>query len=369
MVAKKRIHLIAGARPNFMKIAPLWHVLSQQDWCDPCIVHSGQHHDINMSDWFFRDLELPAPHFNLGAKTGSHARVTGSVMMAYEDLINKDRPDLTVVVGDVDSTIACTLSAKKMGIPVAHLESGLRSFDRTMPEELNRLLVDSIADLLWTPSLDGDENLLREGVEAVRIQRVGNVMIDSLVRVWSKIESFDLSSQIGALEEQPYTVVTLHRPANVDEKLQLEKIVAILLKLAEKTQLVFPVHPRTRNRLVEFGLMAQIEGSNIQMLEPLSYIAFNALVNRSAFLITDSGGVQEETTFMGVPCLTLRPNTERPITITHGTNKLVGVDDLWDEACNLIGQTGAKPSSCQIEFWDGKTAERIEACLREFLDA
>jgi UDP-N-acetylglucosamine 2-epimerase (non-hydrolysing) len=362
----KIIHLIAGARPNFMKIAPIWHVLNAMQWCNVKIVHTGQHHDLNMSDWFFQDLGLPAPDFNLEATTGSHARVTGSIMISYEELIKIHRPDLTVVVGDVDSTIACTLSAKKMGVPVAHLEAGLRSFDRTMPEELNRLLVDSIADLLWTPSPDGDENLLKEGVDPMRIQRVGNIMIDSLVRVGDKIAAVDLHQKIGVDVTQPYCVVTTHRPSNVDHKDQLEQIVDHLVQISEKIQVIFPIHPRTRKKLIDFGLIDRITDTTIRSLEPLGYIDFNALVRSCTFLLTDSGGVQEETTFMGVPCLTLRPNTERPITITQGTNKLVTLNSLQDDVDVILKDTQRCPS--KIDLWDGKTAERIEVKLREYLN-
>lgn len=367
MVKLKKIHLIAGARPNFMKIAPLWHVLSQSDWCRPFIVHSGQHSDINMSDWFFKDLDLPAPHFNLNATTGSHAKVTGSVMMAYEELIKDTNPDMTIVVGDVDSTIACTLSAKKMGVPVAHLEAGLRSFDRTMPEELNRLLVDSIADLLWTPSPDGDENLLNEGVDPARIQRVGNIMIDSLVRVWSKLEAVDLQSKLQLEPGSSYAVVTTHRPANVDFDAQLTNIVDVLLRISQKIQLIFPIHPRTKNKLIEFGLFDRLERSNIQVCDPLGYLDFNALVKNASFLMTDSGGIQEETTYMQVPCLTLRPNTERPITISQGTNKLVTVDELENAVEEVMKVENKIRGACQIEFWDGRTAERVAANLQKYL--
>ncbi len=362
----KKIHLIAGARPNFMKIAPLWHVLSQSDWCRPSIVHSGQHSDINMSDWFFKDLDLPAPHFNLNATTGSHAKVTGSVMMAYEELIKSKKPDMTIVVGDVDSTIACTLSAKKMGVPVAHLEAGLRSFDRTMPEELNRLLVDSIADLLWTPSPDGDENLLNEGVNPARIQRVGNIMIDSLVRVWAKLEAVDLQSKLKLEPGSSYAVVTTHRPANVDFDEQLTKIVDVLLKVSGKIPLIFPVHPRTKNKLIEFGIFDRLKRSNIRICDPLGYLDFNALVKNASFLITDSGGIQEETTYMQVPCLTLRPNTERPITVSQGTNKLVKIEELENEVERLLHIGQKKRQPCCIEFWDGKTAQRIARNLEEY---
>lgn len=364
---KKIIHLIAGARPNFMKIAPLWHALKACSWCSPKIVHTGQHSEVNMSDWFFKDLELGQPDHFLNATTGSHAKVTGSVLIAYEGLLRREPSDLTVVVGDVDSTIACTLAAKKMGIPVAHLEAGLRSFDRTMPEELNRLLVDSVADLLWTPSADGDKHLLNEGVSPKRIQRVGNIMIDSLVRVSSKIRSVNLEEKFGVNSNNPYCVVTLHRPANVDNGEGLAIIVDRLLEVSKNILMVFPIHPRTKNKLNEFDLMSKIENSSIKIVAPLGYIDFNALINSATFLLTDSGGIQEESTYMGVPCLTLRPNTERPITITEGTNKLVSIDDVLPEVAKVISNPGRK--DIKIDLWDGDTASRVVKSVKGFLNA
>ena len=347
-----------------MKIAPLWHELKATEWCEPKIVHTGQHHDVNMSDWFFRDLELQAPDYHLNALTGSHAKVTGSVMMKYEELISNERPDMTIVVGDVDSTIACALTAKKLHIPVAHLEAGLRSFDRTMPEEINRILTDSLSDLLWTPSNDGNENLINEGVSADRIQLVGNIMIDSLVRVLPKLDAIDLEKVAGLEPKDSYVVVTLHRPSNVDHKESLEKILSVLESLSETETIVFPVHPRTRNNLTKFNLWDRFEGLGINILEPLSYIDFIALVRNAKVLLTDSGGIQEEASFLSIPCLTLRPNTERPITLTEGTNRLVNLDNALANLNEVLSNEVAKRSP--INLWDGKTAGRIATNLKAF---
>ncbi|WP_417796091.1 non-hydrolyzing UDP-N-acetylglucosamine 2-epimerase [Terasakiella pusilla] len=363
---KKVVHLIAGVRPNFMKIAPLWHALNATGWCLPKVVHTGQHSDINMSEWFFQDLEMGQPDYTLQAVTGSHAKVTGSIMIAYEDLLMKEKPDLVVVVGDVDSTVACAISAKKMHIPVAHLEAGLRSFDRTMPEELNRLLVDSIADILWTPSKDGGVNLKNEGVEDSRIQQVGNIMIDSLTMALPKIEKVDLKSEHDISLDAPYCVVTLHRPSNVDDKEQLERIVAQLVRISERINIIFPIHPRTKKRLIEFDLYSQLLQPSLTLCDPLSYIDFIAAVRKSSLLVTDSGGVQEETTYLGIPCLTLRPNTERPITITEGTNQLITLDNLVEKVEEII--ENGKPVVPSIEMWDGKTAARVVDRIGQFLN-
>ena len=322
------IHLIAAARPNFMKIAPLYHALKKETWISPVIVHTGQHYDTIMSNAFFEELQLPSPDFNLGVGSGTHAEQTARVMIEYEKVIQKEPPDLVVVVGDVNSTVAATLVAAKLGIQVAHLEAGLRSNDRTMPEELNRLVTDVLADYLWTPSLDGDENLIREGVMSEKIIRVGNIMIDSLEMMRERIEASSVCKEIG-LDKKTFGIVTLHRPSNVDDRSSLEELSATLVRIAKKITLVFPIHPRTRKNLETYGLMKSF--SNVQGLlirEPLPYVEFMNLVFNCRFIITDSGGIQEETTYLGLPCLTMRPNTERPITISQGTNKLVTPDRL-----------------------------------------
>jgi UDP-N-acetylglucosamine 2-epimerase (non-hydrolysing) len=356
------VDLIAAARPNFMKIAPLYHALKAQPWCRPRIVHTGQHYDANMSDAFFDDLQLPKPRVHLNVGSGSHAEQTGRVMIEYEKTCLASRPDWVVVVGDVNSTLACALVGAKLLIPVAHLEAGLRSGDRTMPEEINRIVTDSIADLLWTPSPDGDENLRKEGVPAHKIEQVGNIMLDSFELLAPKIRAAEGAKKLG-LAKQSYGVVTLHRPSNVDSRDQLDLIVAKLIAIAERLPLVFPVHPRTRQRLQDFGLVERLHAvPAIRMTEPLSYIEFMSLVVDCRLALTDSGGVQEETSYLGIPCLTLRENTERPVTVTHGTNRLVKPATVDEEAERVL----ARPprSTCTIPLWDGRTADRVVASLK-----
>ena len=362
----KTIHLIAAARPNFMKIAPLYHALKRTDWADPVIVHTGQHYDINMSDAFFTDFRLPAPHIHLGVGSGTHAQQTGRVMIAYEEILMQTPPDLVVVVGDVNSTVAATLAAVKLGIPTAHLEAGLRSFDRTMPEEINRLATDALADLLWTPSPDGDENLKREGVAPEKIERVGNIMIDSLEMLRSRIEAEKVYRQYE-LKSGQYGLITLHRPSNVDDRNVLEKICGILSKITKKLPCVFPLHPRTRKNLEEFGILKSLEElPELKILTPLSYIPFMNLVFNSRLLITDSGGVQEESTYLGIPCLTLRPNTERPVTVTEGSNRLCTPADLEANVDSILDKRQKKTRI--PELWDGRTAERVVASVRRYLN-
>ncbi|MBS0395369.1 MAG: UDP-N-acetylglucosamine 2-epimerase (non-hydrolyzing), partial [Proteobacteria bacterium] len=300
-----RVHLIAAARPNFMKIAPLYHALAAAPWCRPAIVHTGQHYDPNMSDAFFRDLKLPAPHHHLEVGSGSHAEQTGGVMIAYEKVVGADRPDWIVVVGDVNSTAACAMVGTKAWIPVVHLEAGLRSRDRRMPEEINRLVTDAIADVLWTPSPDADANLIAEGVEPARIDFVGNIMIDSYEMMRPAIAASEARARLALAGD--YAVVTLHRPSNVDDREALGELVARLEESSARLPLLFAVHPRTRKRLEDFGLMGRLAGhSRIRLTEPLGYIEFMSVVSGARAVITDSGGVQEETTYLGIPCLTLR---------------------------------------------------------------
>jgi UDP-N-acetylglucosamine 2-epimerase (non-hydrolysing) len=349
------IDLIAAARPNFMKIAPLLKVLSKEaKWCKPRVIHTGQHYDDRMSEWFFRDLGIAPPYINLEVGSGTHAEQTGRVMVAYEAFCLRDRPDWTIVVGDVNSTLACALAARKIGIPVAHLEAGLRSGDREMPEEINRVATDAIADLLWTPSEDADANLRREGISETRICRVGNIMIDSYEMLRPIIESKAFRTSLG-LSRKSYGVVTLHRPSNVDDPAQLRSLLDVLSLISQDINLVFPVHPRTRQRLHDLGQVTQANG--LRLIDPVGYIDFMSLVNEAAFVVTDSGGIQEETTYLGIPCLTLRTTTERPITVTLGTNELVTHDNVAAAVRRILLGTWKKGSIPPL--WDGKTAGRI----------
>ncbi|HEV2747115.1 MAG TPA: UDP-N-acetylglucosamine 2-epimerase (non-hydrolyzing) [Allosphingosinicella sp.] len=355
----QRIHLVAAARPNFMKVAPLWHALAAAADFDPVLVHTGQHYDVNMSDAFFADLKLPDPHHHLGVGSGSHAAQTGGVMVAYEKIAEADRPDWLVVVGDVNSTAACALVAAKLRIPVVHLEAGLRSRDRSMPEEINRLVTDAIADVLWTPSPDADANLIAEGVPADRITRVGNIMLDSFELVRTAIAAADVPAELGLGR---YGVVTLHRPANVDDPAQLARLADALIAVQAELPLVFPLHPRTSRRLAAAGLAGKLERAGVRLIEPMPYVRFMSLVAGAAAAITDSGGIQEETTYLGIPCLTLRDNTERPITIEQGTNRLVRAETLALELARALG--APKHERRRPDLWDGKTAARCVEDLR-----
>jgi UDP-N-acetylglucosamine 2-epimerase (non-hydrolysing) len=398
---KINIHLIAAARPNFMKIAPLYHALKSEDWAEPLIVHTGQHYDLNMSDVFFKDLGIPDPGIHLGVGSGSHAEQTGRVMMAYEKVLLENEPDLVVVVGDVNSTVACTLAAVKLpahsseliaqsktinlanldianvdkrndaeitttiknyelsamsrelGRPhVGHLEAGLRSFDRTMPEEINRLVTDALADILWTPSADADENLIKEGVSKDKIQRRNRVQKQTACK--------DLS-----LKPQHYGLVTLHRPSNVDNPKKLEKLFDHLSYISKKIPLVFPIHPRTRKNAESIGILPKLDQTKkLLILEPLNYVRFMNLVFNCRFALTDSGGIQEETTYLGIPCITLRPNTERPITVSHGTNRLGTIDNLAESVERVLAEEARQ--ECHIPLWDGKTAARVIQSIKNF---
>ena len=356
---------VVGARPNFMKVAPLYQEVAGRSGVRQVLVHTGQHYDNEMSGVFFEEFGLPAPDHNLAVGSGTHAAQTAAVMVGIEPILERERPDRVVVVGDVNSTLAATLVAVKLGIPTAHVEAGLRSFDRTMPEEINRVLTDSVADLLLTPSRDADENLLREGVEPHRIRFVGNVMIDTLVRMLPRAR--ERAPAVRAAHSLPdrYLLATLHRPGNVDDVSALAEIVAGLEATAAGTgmPIAFPVHPRTRRRMAEDGYRVD-DGGPLRLLEPLGYIDFLALTASAAAVITDSGGIQEETTYLGIPCLTVRPNTERPVTITEGTNRLVPADrrailEATTDALSAPRRPG------RPELWDGRTSERIADALLE----
>jgi UDP-N-acetylglucosamine 2-epimerase (non-hydrolysing) len=360
------VDLIAAARPNFMKVAPLYKALAGESWCRVRLVHTGQHYDANMSGAFLRDLGLPEPDAHLGVGGGSHAEQTGGVMIAYEAECLRAHPDWVVVVGDVNSTVACTLAAKKLGIKVAHLEAGLRSGDRSMPEELNRLATDALADLLWTPSADADENLVREGVPRERIEMVGNIMIDSLEMMRATVESRRHARALG-LERGKFGVVTLHRPSNVDDAEQLTKMVEIVTAAAARLPVVFPVHPRTRKMLEATGLMKRlIEAPGVRATEPLGYTDFMSLIFDCRYVLTDSGGIQEETTYLGIPCLTLRENTERPVTVKQGTNRLVRAETVLPHLETILADRW--PKGAVPPFWDGQTAARVVRSLKAAAD-
>jgi UDP-N-acetylglucosamine 2-epimerase (non-hydrolysing) len=353
---------IVGARPNFMKAAPVLRALATHEGVRQTLVHTGQHYDAAMSDVFFQQLEMPAPECNLGVGSGTHAQQTASVMQAFEPVLLDRKPDLVLVYGDVNSTVAAALVCAKVGVRVGHVEAGLRSRDRTMPEEINRLLTDQLSDLLFTPSSDADENLLREGIAAEKIHLVGNVMIDTLVRLLPRTENcFPALAQKLSISS-PYALVTLHRPSNVDDLSWLRDLLSTLTELSHQLNVIFPVHPRTRQRLTDLGFSPN--GASLHLAEPLPYLEFLALQRHAALVITDSGGIQEETTFLGVPCLTVRENTERPITLTQGTNQLVGRDlRKLCAAAEAILQSDAERRQTRqnhhIPLWDGHAAERI----------
>ncbi len=356
------IHLVAGTRPNFMKVAPVYHALKEQDWCRPVLVHTGQHYDSEMSAAFLADLQLPEPDHSLEVGSGSHAEQTAGVMVSYERICLERRPDWTIVVGDVNSTLAAALVASKLHIPMAHLEAGLRSRDRSMPEEINRIVTDAVADLLWTPSPDADDNLLAEGIPAERIERVGNVMIDAYELQHARIDAAQAWRRF-ALEPGSYGVVTLHRPVNVDEKPVLKLLAEQLIDTARTLPLVFAVHPRTRGRLESFELMAKLSAApGLHLTEPLGYIEFMSLVQSARLAITDSGGIQEETTYLDIPCITLCDTTERPVTLTQGSNRLVRPGGIGGAVQEVL--SGAWPSGSRPALWDGATAARVVQSLR-----
>jgi UDP-N-acetylglucosamine 2-epimerase (non-hydrolysing) len=347
---------IVGARPNFMKVAPVMNALKRRKHVVQTLIHTGQHYDANMSDVFFEQLGIPAPDVNLAVGSSTHAQQTAEIMTRFEPVLLDRKPGLVLVYGDVNSTVAAALVCAKLGVRVGHVEAGLRSFDRTMPEEINRLVTDQLADLLFTPSEDGDINLQKEGIAAEKIFRVGNVMIDSLVKL---LPAAQRQRQKGLPER--YALVTLHRPANVDDGVILKRILQSLREVSHDLAVIFPAHPRTRKRIADFGLHA----GQLQILDPLSYIEFLGMQSRATVVITDSGGIQEETTYLGVPCLTLRENTERPVTVSLGTNVLVGGDPekLRSELSRVLAGNGKKGTIPPL--WDGHAGERIAAVLAD----
>jgi UDP-N-acetylglucosamine 2-epimerase (non-hydrolysing) len=359
---RDQVIFVAGARPNFMKIAPVLREWARRDApVESVLVHTGQHYDVQMSDVFFRDLAIPAPDFHLEVGSGSHGAQTGRVIEAFESLLvsGEVRPRGVVVVGDVNSTMACTLASVKLGIPVAHIESGLRSFDRTMPEEVNRLVTDALAEILFVTETSGRDNLLREGVDPSKIHFVGNVMIDTLSEQLPAARDLGMAERLG-LEPSKYALVTLHRPSNVDRRERLEELVSLLVEISHSLSLVFPMHPRTRKQLERFELLELLEAErSIRLVDPLGYRENLGLMTEAAFVLTDSGGIQEETTFLRVPCITVRPNTERPVTIELGTNVLVGEDlDPVRHHVREI-QAGRFGSGEAVPMWDGHASRRI----------
>lgn len=365
------IHLIVGARPNFMKMAPLYKELSlHQDRYKPSIIHTGQHYDEKMSRLFFDELNIPKPSAYLNVGSGTQGKQTARIIERFEDLIlSGDKPDLVIVAGDVNSTIACALVAKKLYIPVAHLEAGLRSYDDRMPEEINRVLTDRISDILLTPSLDANKNLKKEGIDPEKIYFVGNIMIDSLVAHKEKADNSNIFHQLNILPNEKYALVTLHRPSNVDEYEGLKMLLTSLEIIGRKIKIIFPIHPRTRKNIYELGLSSFLNtNSDILFTDPLGYLDFLKLEMNAKFILTDSGGIQEESTYFGVPCLTLRENTERPITITEGTNHLVdlNVESIVNSAREII--EGHIKQGKIPKYWDGKTAKRIVKVLDEWFE-
>ena len=369
-----RIVNVVGARPNFMKIAPLLREMRKHPEISPLLVHTGQHYDAHMAGQFFQDLLLPPPDVSLEVGSGSHAYQTGEVMKRIEPVLEEMRPNLVVVVGDVNSTLAVALTAAKLRIPVAHVEAGLRSFDRTMPEEINRLVTDAVSDYLFVTEESGRQNLLREGINESKIFFVGNVMIDSLEesrRLWERSNIHDCLE----LKKGMYGVVTLHRPSNVDDPTRLGGIIGALAQVACELPLIFPIHPRTRKHLEALnGAAPTFWGDNgkvlprgISCLDPLNYVDFMALVAHARLVLTDSGGLQEETTVLGIPCLTLRENTERPVTVTHGTNRVIGMSParITEEAFGILASPQLASSSPPL--WDGRAAERIVTILKAHL--
>ncbi len=355
-----RILNVVGARPNFMKVAPIQRLMAvDSNNFDPILIHTGQHYDERMSQFFFNDLGLPEPDVFLGVGSGSHAEQTARIMIEFEKVCLQYKPDLVLVVGDVNSTAACSLVAGKLWIPVAHVEAGLRSFDRKMPEELNRLVTDALSDFLFVTESSGEENLRREGIDDSKIYMVGNCMIDSLAGFLEKAEQSAIMQQLG-IRDGEFVLVTLHRPSNVDEPEPFQRIFSALAEIQKHLPVIFPIHPRTRKNIAGFGLENDVKNlKNLHLTEPLGYLDFIKLQRHCKFVLTDSGGLQEESTWMGIPCLTVRENTERPVTVTLGTNEIVGTDSakIIDAANRILSGNWKKGEIPPL--WDGHAAERI----------
>ncbi len=361
------IIIVVGARPNFMKMAPIYDYLKSKN-LPLILVHTGQHYDENMSKIFFDDLGMPKPDIYLGVGSGSHAKQTAQIMIDFEEICEENKPSMVIVAGDVNSTIACALVSSKLNIPVAHIEAGLRSFDMKMPEEINRVLTDRISNLLFTPSTDANQNLINEGTNESSIKLVGNVMIDSLLNNIEKAEKSNIHNKLNIIRGK-YAIVTLHRPSNVDHKDTLSGIITSFEKIGSEIPLIFPIHPRTSQMMTKFGFDERISQiPYLQMIKPQGYLDFLALTKYSKVVLTDSGGLQEETTALGIPCITIRENTERPITVTEGTNTIVGsqTENIMRE-WTIVSQNEGKKGTIP-KLWDGKTAERIGIEVIKYLE-
>ncbi len=359
-----RVICVCGARPNFMKIAPVMRAFNEHGGFETLLVHTGQHYDEKMSELFFDELQIPRPDINLEVGSSSHAVQTAEIMKRFEPVVPDFGPDYVLVVGDVNSTIACGIVAVKLGVKLIHVEAGLRSFDRTMPEEINRLLTDQISDLLFVTEQSGIDNLKNEGINSDKVHFVGNVMIDTLMANRQKAEKSDILKRLG-LTAKGYAAITLHRPSNVDDMNKFGEIVTALGEIAKDIALVFPIHPRTRNNIKGTDLERRVlEMQNLILLDPVGYLDFLCLMSHAALVITDSGGIQEETTILGVPCMTLRENTERPVTITEGTNRLVRIqsEDIVSSYREIIENIHSFDAKVP-KFWDGKAAERIAGII------
>lgn len=357
------IHVVVGARPNQMKAAPLLKALDAHPLFEPVLIDTGQHYDHELSGIFMKQFGMGEPAHSLEVGSGSHGEQTARILERYERLLLSSRPDATVVIGDINSTVACALASVKLGIPLVHLEAGLRSGDRTMPEEINRIVTDSIADLLWTPSPDGDQHLLNSGVNGDKIIRVGNIMIDTLSSMIQTVRKSDFLDGIQYVNKD-HVVITLHRPSNVDDESQLNLLLDEIHNISQQFDIIWPLHPRTKARILSLGRFEELTKTpSIHITKPLGYIDFMKCIDESRMVITDSGGIQEETTWLGVPCITLRPNTERPITITEGTNVLCEPKSLHEEIQRILSEP--RRVEIAIDLWDGNTAERCVKSLAQ----